>query len=107
MGYRKPLGLAAVAAVALSAAFVSPATASQVFGSGSIACLTSSALDEAMQAVSNNDKQQWKAIFDAHLCFLVQGREFSLVRRHFYSAEVRVYAGGDLVVLWTTIDAVK
>lgn len=69
-------------------------------------CLTEDALDEMVTAASNNDTRQISALLN-NLCFLIEGREYSIVDRGFIVSQIRVYAGGSSIVLWTPTSALQ
>lgn len=68
-------------------------------------CLTEALLNELLRAARVRDARQFQYLL-RHGCALLDGREYSLVRRHGLVAEVRVYLPGDAsAVLWVPIEA--
>lgn len=71
-----------------------------------VGCLTRDALSEFISAAVNNDNRQMNALLGSS-CFAIEGREFSVVNRGFSKSQIRVYAGGSSVLLWTVSEAVR
>ena len=51
-------------------------------------------------ASANGDRRQWDALIN-EVCFLIKGRENSLIKISWAHAKIRVYVGDDSAVLWT------
>lgn len=69
-------------------------------------CLTEDSLDEFITAASKRDTRHMNALLGTE-CFPLDGREFSVVDRGFTKTQIRVYAGGGSVLLWTVNEATR
>lgn len=69
-------------------------------------CLTEEGLSEFITAATKRDTQHMNALLGTE-CFPLDGREFSVVDRGFTKTQIRVYAGGGSVLLWTVNEATR
>jgi len=96
-----------VVAALLAAASISSAHAQTGRVSGAyVGCLTKKGLDEIITAATKNDMRHMQALLGSE-CFPIKGREFSVVDRGFLKSQIRVYAGGGSVLLWTVNEATR
>tara|TARA_R110002051_G_scaffold21191_3_gene56562 strand:+ start:5713 stop:6012 length:300 start_codon:yes stop_codon:yes gene_type:complete len=71
-----------------------------------VGCLTKQALDEFIGAAVKKDERHMAALMNRQ-CFAIEGREFSVVKAGFIKSQIRVYAGGDSVLLWVPSEAAR
>lgn len=77
---------------------------------GAVGCFTVETFEEFLVAISNSDRQQIRTLLDTS-CLNMAGREYSVAGPEVTGAggmplhQVRVYAGGGSVLLWTINDA--
>lgn len=69
-------------------------------------CLTEDLLSEFITAAVNNDNRQLNSLLQSG-CYNIDGREYSVVSRGFTRSQLRIYAGGSSVVLWTVSEAIS
>ncbi|MEP2990907.1 MAG: hypothetical protein ABJO88_18280 [Parasphingorhabdus sp.] len=95
--------IALITAALLAAA--APASAGRV-KDGYVGCVTEETLDEFTSAAVNGDQRQMQALLGVS-CVSIGGREFSMVDRGFLVSEIRVYFGGDSVLLFTPAEGAR
>ena len=71
-----------------------------------VGCLTREALNEIQIASANSDRRQFDAMINT-VCFLIEGREYSVVETGMLVYRIRVYAGGGSLVLYVPREAVR
>ena len=71
-----------------------------------VGCVTRQALDEFITAATRDDHRQMGALLGS-VCVNMNGLPYSIVRRGFVRSEVRVYASGSSIVLFTVSEAVR
>ena len=79
---------------------------SSVINGAYAGCVTEDHLSEFIRAATNNDTRQMNALL-GNVCINIDGLEYSLISRGLMRSQVRVYANGDSVVLWTVSEAVR
>ena len=69
-------------------------------------CLTENLLDEFIGAAGKKDYRQMRALL-GNGCYDIENRKFSTVDVGFLKSKIRVYAGGDSVLLYVPTEAVN
>lgn len=94
--------LAAAATVFLMA---TPALADRV-NHGYVGCITKKALDEFVTAAVNSDNRQMETLIGS-VCLPIGGLEYSMIDQGFITNEIRVYANGNSVAVFTPAEATR
>lgn len=84
-----------------------PLVAAQKINGPAVACLTEERLSEVHGAIARDDLRQAEAIIATDQCFILDGQEFSVVDRGFFTSEIRVYIGGTSGLVFISTESIS